>query len=201
MVDARSCEQEYVPASSGDSGHRGLTAANYARENGTFYNGNGWIFRGKIHLIATTAGYKEAKGRVDFVTDFQDGVAVNITRGYGYGDDEYYSREEERYYGRDEQPYYGHEQERHHGREEERQYGREDDPKYSREEERDYDQRAGQHGKRQYSERRYDEHPDSGPYEARVQGFGFGSEYPGGSGRPWLKAGNLQITLYEAEYN
>jgi hypothetical protein len=233
--DANSCEQEYVPP--GEDNRRGLLAANYAPANGTFYTGSGWIFRGKIHLIATNAGYKEAKGNVEFVTDFLDGVAVNITR-HPYGEDGYHGREEERYYGgkeeryhgrnderhydrddehkhddehkygRDDEPEYGREDEPKYGgedepkynREDEPKYGREDEPKYDREDERQYtreDERDDHEREGQYGERRY-----SGPYEAKVQGFGFGPyDPPSGNDRPWLKAGNMKITLYETEYN
>jgi hypothetical protein len=201
-IDAKGCEQAYVAPTAGTG--RRLAAVNYASVNETFYTGDAWLFRGKINMIATTGGYKEAKGRVEFVTDFLNGVAVNITHGYGYGDDdEYRGRGEGRNYGgdNDERKYsrddderdYGREDEQKYGRDNEQKYGREEEQKYGREDEHNYDERDGQ-----YRERR-----DRGPYEAKAKAQGVGyeiDEYSEGYGRPWLKAGNMKITLFETEF-
>lgn len=250
-VDAKGCEQTYVVPTAGTG--RRLAAANYARANETFYTGEAWIFRGKINLIATTGGYKEAKGKVEFITDFTNGVAVNLTRRYGDDDDddEYRGRDDEPRYGRDYDRKYGQDDDRKYGRDDEPEYGepkygRDDEPKYGRDDEpkyaRDDDRKYSRDDDRKYSgdeehkydrdeerkyddrERQYDERRDSGPYEAKAQakapatteakaqakapakteakaqGMGYGDEYSGGYDRPWLKAGNMKITLYETEY-
>lgn len=80
--DATSCQESYIRSSGGGGGGgRRTTAQNSAGSTpGTVYTGTAWTFHGDIKLISTQEGYKEAKGKVEFVTEFSsDSGPIAIT--------------------------------------------------------------------------------------------------------------------------
>jgi len=78
--DATSCEARYL------RGTRQSGSNTQVSTPGSVYTGTAWIFHGDINLISTPEGYKESKGRVEFVTEFDsESGPIAITHDdYGY---------------------------------------------------------------------------------------------------------------------